>query len=223
MPAVTEEAKVIDIEETRKKVEEARDRVAEAAKEARELASEVVKASDPKVVDFPAKAATIKKRLDRRVSAAVEALNEVKETHSKAVEELDKSVRAAARTLQDVVDEEFLRTGKDPEKTPRGQRDPKDVKVHRTNERAYEDASLHRKEELDRLAKEIEGSDEFVNHRKAVVAREEWLDRFLDHYGCAADSIDWDKCQFTLRREDEAELPDELADPFPELEASGGD
>lgn len=158
---------------------------------------------------FDPKAAVLARALDRRVANAKSDLAPIERDVRERLQQTEDEVVQTRRALQDAIDEEFIRTRRDPEETPRTERDPDDVVRQKGRERDYQDATTQHQRRMLELQGELESSAEGRKLIAVTHARDEWLSAFCDHYGCLPEDIDWEACEIKEREGHEA-LPAHL-------------
>lgn len=153
-----------------------------------------------------------KSKHDRRLANAVEAFERARARIRKAVANQHEAAEAARRALQDALDDEYLKTGVDPEaeSSTRGARDASFVVASRPLERAYREAILARDRAQEAAMEEAENRAAIDRHRLVNLEYEVWVGEVCRLLKCAPSAIDWKKGTYEPSQTQAFEIPEEL-------------
>ena len=155
-----------------------------------------------------------KSKHDRRIANAAQAYERAGAKVRKTAASAGEVAEAARRKLQDAFDDEYLKTGVDPEakSTRRADRAPEYVVASRSLERAYRDALEARDRAVENASFDSEVMAAVDRHRQVNLEYEVWVSEVCLILKCRPGDIDWKAGTFQPIQEDEntMEVPLEL-------------
>lgn len=155
-----------------------------------------------------------KSKHDRRLANAAEALERARVRVRRDTAAATEVAEAARRALQDALDDEYLKTGVDPEGpgVRRADRRPEYVLASRPLERAFRDAVQARDEANEAAVEDPAVKAAIDRHRLVNLDWEVWVGEVCRLLDCRPADIDWKKGTYEPAPavEGEPEVPDEL-------------